>query len=119
MRVFPNFEQNIIKKRAKKDLNFRYFFIEKKGFFRVDYLVIFHLFIQCIETLLLEYVLLVNHEVLDFRIVNIPQLVITILLPLGRILDRLPTVVNIFGNMRGVIYISQWFFKKEESRDLA
>jgi Na+/H+-dicarboxylate symporter len=42
-----------------------------------------------------------------FRIVNIPLSAITILLPLDRILDRLRTVVNIFGNMCGVILISQ------------
>lgn len=43
-----------------------------------------------------------------FKIVNIPLSAITILLPLDRILDRLRTMVNIFGNMCGVILVSQW-----------
>lgn len=46
--------------------------------------------------------------VVVFRIVNIPLSAITILLPLDRILDRLRTMVNIFGNMCGVILVSQW-----------
>lgn len=46
--------------------------------------------------------------VVVFRIVNIPLSAITILLPLDRIIDRLRTMVNIFGNMCGVILISQW-----------
>jgi len=46
--------------------------------------------------------------VIVFRIVNIPLSAITILLPLDRIIDRLRTMVNIFGNMCGVILISQW-----------
>ncbi len=46
--------------------------------------------------------------VVVFRIVNIPLSAITILLPLDRIIDRLRTVVNIFGNMCGVIIVSAW-----------
>lgn len=45
--------------------------------------------------------------VVFFKIVNIPLSAITILLPLDRIIDRLRTVVNIFGNMCGVILVSQ------------
>lgn len=45
--------------------------------------------------------------VMVFKIVNIPLSAITILLPLDRIIDRLRTVVNIFGNMCGVIVVSQ------------
>lgn len=50
--------------------------------------------------------------VVVFRIVNIPLSAITILLPLDRIIDRVRTVVNIFGNMCGVILVSQWMNKK-------
>lgn len=46
--------------------------------------------------------------VVVFRIVNIPLSAITILLPLDRIIDRLRTMVNIFGNMCGVIMVSHW-----------
>ena len=46
--------------------------------------------------------------VVVFRIVNVPLSAITILLPLDRILDRLRTMVNIFGNMCGVILVSHW-----------
>ena len=46
--------------------------------------------------------------VVVFRIVNIPLSAITILLPLDRIIDRIRTVVNIFGNTCGVIVVSQW-----------
>jgi len=46
--------------------------------------------------------------VVVFRIVNIPLSAITFLLPLDRILDRLRTMVNIFGNMCGVILVSHW-----------
>lgn len=46
--------------------------------------------------------------VVVFRIVNIPLSAISILLPLDRILDRLRTMANIFGNMCGVILISRW-----------
>ncbi|MBX9923818.1 MAG: dicarboxylate/amino acid:cation symporter [Rhabdochlamydiaceae bacterium] len=45
--------------------------------------------------------------VVVFRIVNIPLSAITILLPLDRIIDRVRTMVNIFGNMCGVIIVSQ------------
>lgn len=45
--------------------------------------------------------------VVVFRIVNIPLSAISFLLPLDRIIDRLRTMVNIFGNMCGVIIISQ------------
>lgn len=45
--------------------------------------------------------------VMVFRIVNIPLSAISILLPLDRIIDRLRTMVNIFGNLCGVIMISQ------------
>lgn len=45
--------------------------------------------------------------VMVFRIVNIPLSAISILLPLDRIIDRLRTMVNIFGNLCGVILISQ------------
>lgn len=44
--------------------------------------------------------------VVVFRIVNIPLSAITILLPLDRIIDRLRTIVNIFGNLCGVILVS-------------
>lgn len=44
--------------------------------------------------------------VVVFRIVNIPLAAITILLPLDRLIDRVRTVVNIFGNMCGVIIVS-------------
>jgi Na+/H+-dicarboxylate symporter len=45
--------------------------------------------------------------VVVFKIVNIPLSAISFLLPLDRIIDRLRTMVNIFGNMCGVIIISQ------------
>lgn len=45
--------------------------------------------------------------VVVFRIVNIPLSAITILLPLDRVIDRIRTMVNIFGNMCGVIIVSQ------------
>jgi Na+/H+-dicarboxylate symporter len=45
--------------------------------------------------------------VVVFKIVHVPLSAITILLPLDRILDRLRTVVNIFGNMCGVIVVSK------------
>jgi len=54
--------------------------------------------------------------VVVFRIVNVPLNAISVLLPLDRILDRLRTVVNIFGNMCGVIIVSQ--FLKKESKSL-
>lgn len=46
--------------------------------------------------------------VVVFKIVNIPLSAISILLPLDRILDRIRTMVNIFGNMCGVILVSHW-----------
>ncbi len=46
--------------------------------------------------------------VVVFKIVNIPLSAISILLPFDRILDRIRTMVNIFGNMCGVILVSQW-----------
>ncbi len=51
--------------------------------------------------------------VVVFRIVHIPLSAITILLPLDRIIDRLRTVINIFGNMCGVILVSQWISPKK------
>jgi len=51
--------------------------------------------------------------VVVFRIVNIPLSAITILLPLDRILDRLRTMVNIFGNLCGVIIVSKWTQKED------
>lgn len=50
--------------------------------------------------------------VVVFRIVNIPLSAISILLPLDRIIDRVRTVVNIFGNMCGVIVVSQFLPEK-------
>ena len=44
--------------------------------------------------------------VVVFKIVNIPLQAISILLPLDRIIDRFRTMVNIFGNMCGVIIVS-------------
>ncbi|MDP1608534.1 MAG: dicarboxylate/amino acid:cation symporter [Chlamydiales bacterium] len=52
--------------------------------------------------------------VVVFRIVHIPLSAITILLPLDRIIDRLRTVANIFGNMCGVILVSHWVLEKKE-----
>jgi DAACS family dicarboxylate/amino acid:cation (Na+ or H+) symporter len=49
-----------------------------------------------------------------FKSVNIPLSAISILLPLDRIIDRVRTVVNIFGNMCGAIVISQ--IKKGEEK---
>ena len=54
--------------------------------------------------------------VVVFRIVNIPLSAITILLPLDRIIDRVRTIVNIFGNMCGVILVST-LLKKEEATE--
>lgn len=50
--------------------------------------------------------------VVVFRIVNVPLNAISILLPLDRIIDRLRTMINIFGNMCGVIVVSQFMNKK-------
>lgn len=51
--------------------------------------------------------------VVVFKIVNIPLSAISILLPLDRIIDRMRTIVNIFGNMCGVIIVSQWMPEEE------
>lgn len=53
--------------------------------------------------------------VVVFRIVNIPLSAISFLLPLDRIIDRLRTVINIFGNMCGVVIISQWIAAEEQN----
>ncbi len=53
--------------------------------------------------------------VVVFRIVNIPLSAITILLPLDRIIDRIRTVVNIFGNTCGVIVVSQWVGRDKDA----
>lgn len=50
-----------------------------------------------------------------FRIVNIPLTAISFLLPLDRIIDRFRTMINIFGNMCGVIIVSS--FIKKQGRD--
>ncbi len=55
--------------------------------------------------------------VVVFKIVNIPLSAISILLPLDRIIDRLRTVVNIFGNMCGTILVSQWSSDFENSEE--
>ena len=52
--------------------------------------------------------------VVVFKIVNVPLNAISILLPLDRLIDRFRTVVNIFGNMCGVIIVSQ-FLKNNDS----
>lgn len=44
--------------------------------------------------------------VVVFKVVNVPLSAISILLPLDRIIDRVRTMVNIFGNMCGVIIVS-------------
>ena len=53
--------------------------------------------------------------VVVFKIVNIPLNAISILLPLDRILDRLRTMVNVFGNMCGAIIVSR--FLQDKSND--
>lgn len=53
------------------------------------------------ETSLISFVMI-------FKLINIPLSAISILLPLDRILDRLRTVVNIFGNMCGVVIVSHF-----------
>ncbi len=45
--------------------------------------------------------------VVVFKIVNVPLSAISILLPLDRIIDRVRTMINIFGNMCGVILVSR------------
>lgn len=54
--------------------------------------------------------------VVVFRIVNIPLSAISILLPLDRVIDRLRTMVNIFGNMCGVIIVSQSISETEPEK---
>lgn len=54
--------------------------------------------------------------VVVFRIVNVPLSAISILLPLDRIIDRVRTMVNIFGNMCGVITVSH--FTKEITKEI-
>ena len=56
--------------------------------------------------------------VVVFRIVNIPLSAITILLPLDRIIDRLRTMVNIFGNMCGVILVSHFIPEEEKAQEV-
>lgn len=51
--------------------------------------------------------------VVVFKIVNVPLNAVSILLPLDRIIDRFRTVVNIFGNMCGVIIVSQFLKNKD------
>ncbi|CAL7959534.1 Sodium or proton dependent glutamate transport protein [Gammaproteobacteria bacterium] len=51
--------------------------------------------------------------VVVFKIVNVPLNAISILLPLDRLIDRFRTVVNIFGNMCGVIIVSQFLKNKD------
>lgn len=53
--------------------------------------------------------------VVVFKIVNVPLNAISILLPLDRIIDRFRTIINIFGNMCGVIIVSQ-FLKKQNAQ---
>jgi Na+/H+-dicarboxylate symporter len=53
--------------------------------------------------------------VVVFKIVNIPLSAISILLPLDRIIDRLRTVVNIFGNLCGVVIVSRFTTLEEDS----
>ncbi len=57
--------------------------------------------------------------VMVFRIVNIPLSAITLLLPLDRIIDRLRTVVNIFGNLCGVILVSHSSSAHEQGEEPA
>jgi Na+/H+-dicarboxylate symporter len=52
--------------------------------------------------------------VVIFRIVNVPLTAISILLPLDRIIDRFRTMVNIFGNMCGVIIVSRFLTGKTQ-----
>ncbi|MBU0744327.1 MAG: dicarboxylate/amino acid:cation symporter [Gammaproteobacteria bacterium] len=55
--------------------------------------------------------------VVVFKIVNVPLNAISVLLPLDRIIDRLRTVVNIFGNMCGVIIVSQFLKNRPKSQN--
>ncbi len=50
--------------------------------------------------------------VVIFKIVNVPLSAISILLPLDRIIDRLRTMVNIFGNLCGTIIVSKFINEK-------
>lgn len=52
--------------------------------------------------------------VVVFKIVNVPLNAVSILLPLDRIIDRVRTMVNIFGNTCGVIVVS-YAFRKTKS----
>ena len=45
--------------------------------------------------------------VIVFKMVHVPVSAISLLLPLDRIIDRFRTMVNIFGNMCGVIVVSE------------
>jgi Na+/H+-dicarboxylate symporter len=51
--------------------------------------------------------------VVVFKIVHVPLTAISILLPLDRLIDRFRTMVNIFGNMCGVIIVSQFLRNKK------
>ena len=53
--------------------------------------------------------------VVVFKIVNVPLSAISILLPLDRIIDRLRTVVNIFGNLCGVVVVSHFTTLENDS----
>ena len=55
--------------------------------------------------------------VVVFRIVNVPLNAISVLLPLDRIIDRLRTMINIFGNMCGVIVVSHFLKDKISSKN--
>jgi proton glutamate symport protein len=52
--------------------------------------------------------------VMVFKIANIPLNAISILLPLDRIIDRVRTMVNIFGNLCGVLIVSKITMNKEK-----
>lgn len=52
--------------------------------------------------------------VMVFKIANIPLNAISILLPLDRIIDRIRTVVNIFGNLCGVLVVSKITVNREK-----
>lgn len=53
--------------------------------------------------------------VIIFKMMNIPLSALSILLPLDRIMDRLRTMVNIFGNMCGVVVVSKGYAKGKET----
>ena len=46
--------------------------------------------------------------VVVFKLVHIPLNAISILLPLDRLIDRVRTIVNIFGNVCGVVIVSHF-----------